>query len=174
MSPKSVISLTCLPMFCTFPHRLVKLVQNYRSHPKILEFPNREFYRGDLRACADQSKTHRVVGRWSGLVSDNFPIVFHSVRGKDCRDRHSPSYFNADEILVVKEHLTSLLNEASLNLRESGIEKLSRFAHVHSRAEGHRHNNTLPSASHSDSRTHQGNRRRNTSGKCRGVPRTGN
>ena len=103
----------------TFWYSVVKLVQNYRSHPKILEFPNQEFYKGDLRACADRSKTHRVVGRWSGLVSDKFPIVFHSVRGKDCRDKHSPSYFNADEILVVKEHLTSLLNEPSLNLRKS-------------------------------------------------------
>lgn len=101
-----------------FHSRLIKLVQNYRSHPKILEFPNRKFYRGELQACAAQSKSHRVVGRWNGLVDKDCPIVFHSVRGEDRRDKHSPSYFNPDEISVVKEQLLSLLGDKKLNLRE--------------------------------------------------------
>ena len=102
-----------MPTLCP---RLVKLVQNYRSHASILAFPNAKFYRNELVRCASQDKTHRVVGKWKGLVKEDFPVVFHSVRGNDARDKSSPSYYNTDEVLVVKEHIQSLLGDRSLRL----------------------------------------------------------
>ena len=91
-------------------------MKNYRSHPKILEFPNAKFYRGELVPCADREKTHRIVGRWNGLVNKDFPIVFHGISGRDEREKNSPSYFNKDEIIEVKEKIKSLLGTAALGL----------------------------------------------------------
>ncbi|KAL8278914.1 hypothetical protein RQP46_008583 [Phenoliferia psychrophenolica] len=46
---------------------VVKLVDNYRSHPKILEFPNREFYGGELRPSATNTTTDAV--KLEGIIS---------------------------------------------------------------------------------------------------------
>jgi len=45
------------------------LLHNYRSHPALLELPNRLFYHSDLVASADRMVTHSLVGNmaWSKL-----------------------------------------------------------------------------------------------------------
>lgn len=37
-----------------------------------------------------------------------FPIVFHAVFGKDDREASSPSFFNVDEILQIKQYVEKL------------------------------------------------------------------
>ena len=98
-------------------YRIVKLVQNYRSHHDILTFSNEQFYRRELQVCASREKTHRIVdGRWKGLAKRDVPVIFHSVRGKDGRENNSPSYYNTDEIVLVKEYIEDLLSDKKLGL----------------------------------------------------------
>ena len=42
------------------------------------------------------------------LPSENFPVVFHAVSGKDDREASSPSFFNIDEVLQVKHYVQKL------------------------------------------------------------------
>jgi helicase MOV-10 len=68
---------------------ITKLVCNYRSHPAILDIPNKSFYDGDLVADADITRTHRFVD-WEHLPKRKFPIIFHGVEGEDMREANSP------------------------------------------------------------------------------------
>ena len=59
---------------------ITKLVQNYRSHPSILEFPNKKFYEGELLAMVENDIANRFV-HWNELRGTNFPVIFHAVHG---------------------------------------------------------------------------------------------
>lgn len=43
------------------PNFITKLTQNYRSHPEILEVPNRLFYHGDLVPSAKRDITDNLL-----------------------------------------------------------------------------------------------------------------
>jgi helicase MOV-10 len=45
---------------------IVKLVRNYRSHPKLLQLPSELFYQGELQACASPEITHTLL-HWDKL-----------------------------------------------------------------------------------------------------------
>ena len=69
---------------------ITKLVHNYRSHPTILDLPNKAFYDGDLIAAAEVTRSHRFVD-WEHLpTKQKFPIIFHGVEGEDMRESNSP------------------------------------------------------------------------------------
>ncbi|KAF5285039.1 hypothetical protein FQR65_LT02351 [Abscondita terminalis] len=93
----------------TYPtHFVTKLIESYRSHPKILELPNRLFYEGELIPPENKQLTHVAVG-WEELPNKNFPILFHSVVGKEQREEDSPSYFNLQEVDVVANYVEKLI-----------------------------------------------------------------
>ncbi|BGP41754.1 Helicase MOV-10 [Rhodotorula kratochvilovae] len=103
----------------------IKLLRNYRSHRAILSFPNGEFYRNELVAVADARVTGRLA-RWSGWpardAKDDFPVMFHAVRGEDEREGRSPSFFNVAEITVVAAYVEALLHSSEgLDLAEKDI-----------------------------------------------------
>lgn len=85
----------------------VKLVKNFRSHGAILKFPNDRFYGGDLQPCAKPITTDVYLAS-SILPNPKFPVVFHSVSGKDDREASSPSFFNIEEVLQVKDYVQRL------------------------------------------------------------------
>ena len=85
----------------------MKLVKNFRSHKAILQFPNERFYNGDLQPCANPAVINAYLNS-SYLPSRKFPIVFHAVSGKDDREASSPSFFNIDEVLQVKDYVQRL------------------------------------------------------------------
>lgn len=89
---------------------IVKLVNNFRSHPDILYYPNNVFYGGDLRAQGPPEVINAHT-KWSHLPKKTFPIIFHAVYGEDKRESTSPSYFNIDEITQVKKYVKYLLND---------------------------------------------------------------
>ncbi|KAK7439801.1 hypothetical protein VKT23_017376 [Stygiomarasmius scandens] len=99
---------------------VVKLVKNFRSHPAILKFPNERFYRGDLQACGDPKVIDFYVGS-SHLVNKKFPIVFHSISGKDDREATSPSFFNIDEVTMVKTLIQKLRVDRKLRISDDDI-----------------------------------------------------
>ena len=86
---------------------VVKLVKNFRSHNAILQFPNEKFYRSDLVSCGDPVIINSFLNS-PCLPSKKFPVVFHSVYGKDDREASSPSFFNIEEILQVKYYVQKL------------------------------------------------------------------
>ncbi|KAG9031548.1 hypothetical protein FRB95_002542 [Tulasnella sp. JGI-2019a] len=89
---------------------VVKLVKNFRSHAAILEFPNSEFYGGKLEVCGNPDVINRFVGS-PILPNPVFPVMFHGVAGSDGRENDSPSYFNEDEIAVVKDLVERILTD---------------------------------------------------------------
>ncbi|XP_066209574.1 helicase MOV-10 isoform X1 [Saccopteryx leptura] len=105
---------------------ITKLLRNYRSHPTILDIPNRLYYEGELQACADVVDRERFC-RWEGLPRQGFPIIFHGVMGKDEREGNSPSFFNPEEAATVTSYLKRLLTSSSkkgkarLNPRNVGV-----------------------------------------------------
>ncbi|KAF8632178.1 hypothetical protein AX17_004918 [Amanita inopinata Kibby_2008] len=99
---------------------IVKLVQNFRSHEDILKFPNERFYGGDLRKCAEPSITDAYLGS-SLLPSRDFPIIFHSIAGRDERESSSPSFFNIDEAIQVKQYVQALRADRRFRTTESDI-----------------------------------------------------
>jgi helicase MOV-10 len=80
-------------------HYLTKLVRNYRSHDAILKVPRELFYDGELQPCGDPMILNSLIG-WEHLPNKKFPVIFHSVFGKDEREESSPSFFNRSESLT--------------------------------------------------------------------------
>ena len=93
---------------------MTKLVKNYRSHPAILKLPNELFYDGDLIPSADQFKVNSLVN-WEHLPQKGFPVVFHGVKGSDEREGNSPSWFNPEEVQIVKEYVGLLVRGTRSN-----------------------------------------------------------
>jgi putative helicase MOV10L1 len=91
------------------PFCVTKLVDNYRSHPALLSLPSETFYHGELVCCADQQITHMLCS-WDHLPNkNNFPVLFHGVRGEDIREANSPSWFNPVEAVQVVKYVQALL-----------------------------------------------------------------
>jgi helicase MOV-10 len=105
------------------PLLITKLEQNYRSHPAILELPNKLFYDGDLEVAADPLSSHSLCN-WEHLPTKGVPLIFHGIEGNDKREGNSPSWFNADEASVVAEYVRKLVVETRMNpvqLAEIGV-----------------------------------------------------
>jgi helicase MOV-10 len=92
--------------------RVVKLVQNFRSHPSILSFPSEQFYKSELIPCGDPNVTHAFIGS-SHLANKDFPIVFYAISGKDEREASSPSFFNIDEVTQVRTIVEELHKDSN-------------------------------------------------------------
>ncbi|KAF9057246.1 P-loop containing nucleoside triphosphate hydrolase protein [Panaeolus papilionaceus] len=106
---------------------VVKLIKNFRSHAAILKFPNERFYGAELEACADRRVISSFIGS-SYLPSPKFPIVFHAVSGKDDREASSPSFFNIDEVVQIKQYVQKLKEDRQFRTSEltPSFESLSR------------------------------------------------
>ncbi|KAF8055841.1 MOV10L1 [Scenedesmus sp. PABB004] len=102
-----------------------QLVDNYRSHARLLDLPSRLFYGGSLRACALEAAV--AAPPWAELapggareaddggggddLADLAPssMLFVGVNGQQAQDGDAPSYYNPQEVLVLAELLCSLL-----------------------------------------------------------------
>ncbi|KAK7047869.1 hypothetical protein VNI00_006197 [Paramarasmius palmivorus] len=103
-----------------FGRSVVKLVKNFRSHRAILDYPNERFYAGDLEACGPPEVIDFYLNS-KHLVSPKYPIVFHSVKGKDDREASSPSFFNIDEATIVKNMVKDLLEDRTKRIAAADI-----------------------------------------------------
>lgn len=93
---------------------VVKLIQNFRSHPAILDFPNRQFYQGEIQPCRDEVIT-RSLKRMEDLPQRDFPLIFHGIVGKDQREGDNPSFFNAEKATLMKKYCTDLTSRGRKN-----------------------------------------------------------
>ncbi|KAJ7434430.1 P-loop containing nucleoside triphosphate hydrolase protein [Mycena galericulata] len=99
---------------------IVKLVNNFRSHPAILEFSNNQFYDGELKSCANPALI-RSLENWDELPKKKFPLIFHGIVGKDAREESSPSFFNVSEASLVKKYVASLVVNRKPRIRPEEI-----------------------------------------------------
>lgn len=93
---------------CYNPQFITKLLINYRSHESIIEVPNETFYENELIAGADKNMVNALCS-WHHLPQPGFPVIFEGVRGEDLRESTSPSYYNPQEIFIVKTYIERLL-----------------------------------------------------------------
>ncbi|KAJ7669415.1 RNA helicase [Mycena polygramma] len=99
---------------------IVKLVNNFRSHPAILDFSNGQFYDGELVPCGNPALI-RSLENADELPTKKFPLIFHGILGKDDREGSSPSFFNIGEATVVKKYVASLIGDRKLRIRPEEI-----------------------------------------------------
>ncbi|EDS29307.1 conserved hypothetical protein [Culex quinquefasciatus] len=92
------------------PNVITLLRNNFRSHPALLELPNRMFYAGQLRAKASPDKTHWAVG-WDRLPNRAFPLIFHPVVGEMKQDENSSSMYNEQEAEQVLSYVETIMND---------------------------------------------------------------
>lgn len=93
----------------------MQLVQNFRSHPAILHFPNERFYNNTLESHGDASTIDSYLN-WPMLPNAQFPMVFHATPGKDDREAQSPSFFNVLEVLQVKRYVELLRTDTNFRI----------------------------------------------------------
>ncbi|XP_026480986.1 putative helicase mov-10-B.2, partial [Ctenocephalides felis] len=92
---------------------ITKLVKNFRSHPDIIKIPNKFFYDNELQPCSKKALSDPIVkcDVWDELLFGGEAIEFYGVSASECRQGHSPSYFNMMEKDVVIKYVQKLLNE---------------------------------------------------------------
>lgn len=93
---------------------ITQLVKNYRSHPLLIEVPNRLFYDNKLDARAPMSQVEDLC-ELNMLPHKHFPVVFHGVIGKHSRSNQVPSLCNEAEIKQVMEYVFLLLQTGKVN-----------------------------------------------------------
>ncbi|KAF8267998.1 P-loop containing nucleoside triphosphate hydrolase protein [Lactarius quietus] len=89
---------------------IVDLQRNRRSHGAIIAWPNRYLYEDIMRAHATPVVAHLFL-QSEVLVKKGFPIVFHGIKGRELRGRHSPSYLNIHEASVVRDYCLRLIGD---------------------------------------------------------------
>ncbi|KNC86545.1 hypothetical protein SARC_01318 [Sphaeroforma arctica JP610] len=67
------------------------------------------FYDNELIAKASKAESAAFVD-WEWLPNKQVPPIFHGVAGKDRREADSPSWFNADECMVVLDYVKKILD----------------------------------------------------------------
>jgi hypothetical protein len=111
-----------------YPAELItKLVQNYRSHPAIIELPNKMFYENDLLCRGDTKCTHSLAN-WEKLPVKGFPVMFHSMTGENLREGSSPSWFNPEEAIQSFNYVDILLNHSRPPLKQDDIGVITPYA----------------------------------------------
>jgi helicase MOV-10 len=101
-------------------------MNNYRSHPALIDLSSGLFYDGSLIAAADKARRN-LLADWDGLPKRGFPLFIHGINGKDEREGNSPSWFNADEVKAVNKIISALLDTRKYGLRASDIGVISPY-----------------------------------------------
>ncbi|KAJ8688671.1 hypothetical protein PTI98_013429 [Pleurotus ostreatus] len=99
---------------------VVKLTKNFRSHRAILKFPNEHFYGGELEECGPPHVINTFINS-PLLPSPTFPIIFHSMSGKDDREASSPSFFNIHEAVQVQAYVEALRSNKRIRINDDDI-----------------------------------------------------
>jgi len=87
---------------------VIQLLDNFRSHPAILQFSNVYFY--DSRLKAKLPEPERSFGtRWNYLRNKTFPILFHCVKTPSQIIKKGTSSYNQGEIEMVCKYVGWLL-----------------------------------------------------------------
>lgn len=98
---------------------LLFLTETYRSHPAIMELYSRVFYNDQLE--------HRPRDRQCDLLKHfnarglEAPLIFHHVQGKQHRDPDSFSWYNLEEVRLVQQYLTEIIDDSKVSVDPSEV-----------------------------------------------------
>ncbi|XP_021708613.1 regulator of nonsense transcripts 1 isoform X3 [Aedes aegypti] len=108
---------------------ITQLRDNFRSHSMLLNFPNKTFYAGQLRAKASPELTNWALG-WHRLPNPKCPLIFHSIFGNMQQHENSTSLFNVVEGELVLCYLTDILHHGinGRQVRQCDIGLISPYA----------------------------------------------
>uniref|UniRef100_A0A2H1VG04 RNA helicase n=1 Tax=Spodoptera frugiperda TaxID=7108 RepID=A0A2H1VG04_SPOFR len=98
---------------------IVMLRDNFRSHPDILEIPDKLFYKGKLRACSEEDPLSALD--ILGDKRNSRAIVFHGVLSKEEKIGKSPSYFNMMECEMVQHYVKRLVQVHNVPPHDIGV-----------------------------------------------------
>ena len=70
-----------------------------------------------MRADASQDVSQLLL-QSEVLPMKGFPIVFHGIKGRELRTRHSPSYLNIHEASVVRDYCRKLTEDRERKICE--------------------------------------------------------
>ena len=84
----------------------VLLKENYRSLPDIIAVPSARFYGSKLYSLRGSDVPLDLRRLLPEMTKS--PVWFHGVAGLAQREGQSPSYFNADEALIIRDYLRQL------------------------------------------------------------------
>ena len=90
---------------CGYDPALVTMLRiNYRSHESIIKVSSDLFYHSELIAAGDAIVTRKFVGA-SFLPNPEVPVLFHGIKGEQCQEEDSPSWFNPVEAFQAVSYL---------------------------------------------------------------------
>ena len=103
---------------------VTQLLDNYRSHPAILQFSNVLFYDSKLRSKVSEPKKNFAL-QWTGLENKKFPILFNCCTTFSAKPKKSTSSYNEGEVEIVRAYVDLLLTEgiagAKVRAKDIGI-----------------------------------------------------
>lgn len=99
---------------------VTKLVNNYRSHPSLVELPSKLFYMNELVSCREKNDYGDLMN-WSHLPKTGFPLIFHGVDGQQLRESDSPSLMNPEEVVQVVRYAKILARDQNILTSDIGI-----------------------------------------------------
>jgi superfamily I DNA and/or RNA helicase len=104
------------------PALVTLLKKNYRSNVNIIKVSSDLFYHSELEAMAQKDVTDKFLGVHF-LPNPDFPVVFHALKGKQCQEADSPSWFNPVEGFQAVKYLQMLyeLEGVRVNPDDVGI-----------------------------------------------------
>lgn len=88
---------------------VTQLLDNFRSHPAILQFSNVLFYNSKLRAKIEEPDKSFAI-KWSFLTNKKFPVLFHCVKTPSKIIKGGTSSYNVGELDKVRFYVDLLLN----------------------------------------------------------------
>lgn len=86
-----------------------QLLDNFRSHPAILQFSNVLFYESKLRAKLEEPEKSFGT-KWNFLTNKKFPVLFHCVKTPSKIIKGGTSSYNDGEVDKVRFYVDLLLN----------------------------------------------------------------
>lgn len=72
-----------------------------------------------MRAHGDKDVTHLLL-QSNFLPKKGFPLIFHGVKGKEKRTRHSPSCYNIIEASVVRDYCVRITEDRERRICKCG------------------------------------------------------
>lgn len=91
-------------------NRIVKLNNNYRSHPEILNYSNDKFYKSSMQSMIPEIESNQAIN-WKQLRNRSVPVLFHSVQSeaKQVKEVDRFSFHNNAEVELVFEYIENLI-----------------------------------------------------------------
>ncbi|KAK9511523.1 hypothetical protein O3M35_000162 [Rhynocoris fuscipes] len=109
------------------PRLVTKLINNYRSLPKILKLPSMLFYDNDLipNVSEESSVEAQILISLSNKLPCNdkdhaSPLLFHGLRGNNLQEADSHSWYNPQEVIQAIGYL-NIFYSSGLTPDEVGI-----------------------------------------------------